>query len=91
MQLKVWLPSTIGALLIGIAAGPSNAASTNGVIGAKRIAPETSEIEQVQHRCYRHRGQWHCPRHGRYYRNYDRPNFRFYFRDGRRHYHRRDW
>ena len=92
MRFKLWLPPAIGALIVGVAVGPANAAPMNGMTGGKATATDISQTEQVRHRCYRHRGHWHCPRHGHYYRD-DSPSIRLYLGDGHRRHHRhhRDW
>ena len=67
MKLKVWLPAAIGVLTMGVAVGAANAAPVNSVGSGKAAASEITQTEQVRHRCYRHRGHWHCPRHSHYY------------------------
>jgi hypothetical protein len=90
MRRSFSLALATGALALGFAAAPVQAAPLTSSPGDLRtVTGESSGIEQVRHRCYRHRGHWHCPEH-RHYRHYDEPGFRFYF-GPRRHYHRRHW
>lgn len=92
MKHKFWLPSAIGALMMGVLAGPASASPISSASGGKPTASDTSQTEQVRHRCYRSRGEWVCPRHGHYYRD-DGPSIGLYFGDGHRRHHRRhrDW
>lgn len=89
MKRSISLALATGALALGFVAASAQAAPLTSPPGdLKTAAGENSGIEQVRHRCYWHRGHWHCPRH-RHYRYYE-PGFRFYY-GPRRHYHRRHW
>lgn len=88
MRYSGSLAGAIIALGLTLLAVPVQAAPAGGLVGdLKTAAGDGTPIEQVRHRCYRHRGHWHCPRHG-YYRYYDSPGLYFNF-GPRRHYHRR--
>jgi hypothetical protein len=73
-------------LALGLFA-PAQAAPASGTAGnLKAVAGESADVEQVDHRCYRYYGRWHCPRHGYYYgprNNYEswRYHHRRYWRD----------
>jgi hypothetical protein len=89
--------AALATTVLGLLAVPAQAAPATGLAGdLKPIAGESALVEQVRHRCYRHRGHWHCPRH-RYRPYYYGPGFSFYFgprwRHHRnwRHHHRRHW
>jgi hypothetical protein len=76
-------------LVLGLLA-PAQAAPASGTAGnLKAVAGDSAAIEQVRHRCYRHRGHWHCPSHGYYPYDYYGPGF--YFESGRHHHHHRHW
>jgi hypothetical protein len=78
------------ALALGFLAAPAQAAPATGIAGdLKPIGGEGADVEQARHRCYWHRGHWHCPRH-RYHRYDYGPGFHFHF-GPRRHHHRRHW
>ena len=79
----IW--AIIAGALLASTAGPVNAAP----VGPSTLvdASEESGTTQVRHRCYRHRGHWHCPRHSRYYRYYDRPYHGYYRPYYRPHYY----
>jgi hypothetical protein len=80
------LAVAIAAIATPFLSAPGQAAPMSGIAeGVKTAAGDSTAIEQVRHRCYRHRGHWHCPRH-RYYRDYG-PGIQFYF--GPRHHYRR--
>jgi hypothetical protein len=82
----------IAALGFAVLAAPLQAAPVGGNAGDFKAAADGGrQIEQVRHRCYRHRGHWHCPRHG--YRHYYRPGIYFNFgpRRHHHHHHRRHW
>jgi hypothetical protein len=86
MRYACSLAGAVVALGLTLVAAPGEAAPVGGVAGdLKTAAGEVAPIEQVRHRCYRHRGHWHCPRH-RYYRPYYGPGVYFNF-GPRRHYH----
>ena len=86
MKHASWLAGAIAALGLALLTAPGQAAPAGGLAGdLKSAAGDGTQIEQVRHRCYRHRGHWHCPRHGYYY-NYG-PGVNFYF-GPRRHHHR---
>lgn len=58
--------------------------ATGALAGLKSTAAESNGVEDVRHRCYRHRGHWHCPRHHRRYYNYGYyPGFSLYIGGGR--------
>jgi hypothetical protein len=86
MRHMSWVAGAIAALGLTCVAASAQAAPTGGLAGdLKSAAGDGTQIEQVRHRCYRHRGHWHCPSH-RYYRGYDGPGIYFNFGSGR-HYH----
>jgi hypothetical protein len=86
--MKSSLVTALAALVLGFLALPAQAAPATGIAGdLKPMAGEGADVAQVRHRCYWHRGHWHCPRHRHYH--YYEPGFRFYF-EPRRH-HRRHW
>jgi hypothetical protein len=87
--MKSSLVTALAALALGFLAVPAQATPTTGVVGDLRpIAGEGADVEQARHRCYRHRGHWHCPEH-RYRRYYYEPGVRFHF--GPRRHHHRHW
>ena len=65
MGMRHWLLSAIGAAALGLLAVPAQATPVGALTGNGPAAQEAgaSGAEQVRHRCYRHRGHWHCPRH----------------------------
>jgi hypothetical protein len=76
------------AVFVLMLVAPAQAAPVGGSAqNLSEVTGPNADIVQVRHRCYRHRGHWHCPRHGRYYRYYDGPGFYFNF-GPRRHHHR---
>jgi hypothetical protein len=79
------LAVAIAAIAMPFLSAPGGAAPVSDIGGVKAAAGDRASVEQVRHRCYRHRGHWHCPRH-RYYRDYG-PGVHFYF--GPRHHYRR--
>jgi hypothetical protein len=93
------LAGAIAALGLTFLAAPGQAAPAGGLTGGlEAAAGESTQVEQVRHRCYRHRGHWHCPRHRHYRRDYG-PGFYFNFGPRRQyhghrhhgHHHRRNW
>jgi hypothetical protein len=85
MRHASFLAGAIAALGLTVLSAPSKAAPATGLAGA--AAGDSTQVEQIRHRCYRHRGHWHCPSH-RYYRPYNYgPGIYFNF-GPRRHYHR---
>jgi hypothetical protein len=82
-SLASTLGGAIAALGLTVLSAPSQAAPASGLAGA--AAGDSTQVEQIRHRCYRHRGHWHCPSHG--YRHYDGPGIYFNF-GPRRHFHR---
>lgn len=81
------------AVLVLVFVAPAQAAPIGGAAGNIKVAGENADIIKVRHRCYWHRGHWHCPRH-RHYRHYQYgPGFYFDFGPRRhyRHHHRRHW
>ena len=100
MRLRHWLVSAIGAAALGLLVVPAQAAPVGALTGNGPAAQEagTSEAEQIRHRCYRHRGHWHCPRHrgarvyGYYgYAPYYSPGIALYIGPRHRHRHHRHW
>lgn len=93
MKRANWLASAIAVLVLGLLA-PAQAAPASGTAGSlHEAASENAGVTQVRHRCYWHRGHWHCPRH-RYYHHYYGPEFYFNLgprRHHHRHHHRRHW
>lgn len=86
---RIGLPASALALLtVGFVAS-AGAAPVGGVAELKTQAGENVGIEQVRHRCYRHRGHWHCPSHHRYYRYDYGPGLYFHFGPRRHFQHRR--
>jgi hypothetical protein len=86
MRHASFLAGAIAALGLTFLAAPSQAAPGAGLAGElKASAGESTQIEQVRHRCYRHRGHLHCPSHA--YRRYYGPGVYFNF-GPRRHHHR---
>ena len=84
------LAVAIAALGLTLLAAPVQAAPAGGPVGGlKTAAGDGTPVEQVRHRCYWHRGHWHCPRH-RYY-HYNSPGFHFHFGPRRHHHHRHHW
>jgi hypothetical protein len=94
MKHASFVTGAIAALGLTFLATPGQAAPA-GVLagGLGAAAGESAQLEQVNHRCYRHRGHWHCPSHR--YRRYDRPGFYFNFGPRRHHHghhrHHRHW
>jgi hypothetical protein len=89
MRCASRLVTALAASVLGFLAVPAQAAPATGIAGdLKPIAGEGADVEQVRHRCYRHRGHWHCPRH-RYHRYYYGPGLNFHFGPRRHHHHRR--
>lgn len=101
MRMSSWLASAVGAAALAFVVMPAQAAPSTAATGntvAQGVA--APEVDQVRHRCYRHRGHWHCPRH-RHYRSYGYspyyygggPSFGLYigpgYGHGHRHHHRR--
>lgn len=83
------LAVAIAAMAMPFLSAPGQAAPMSDIAGGvKTAAGHSTAIEQVRHRCYRHRGHWHCPRH-RYYRDYG-PGIHFYLGPRRHHYRRYD-
>jgi len=92
MRVGNWLLSTAGALVLGLLASPTYAAPMSGTVADLKGTAESAAVEQVRHRCYRHRGHLHCPRHGRrHYHHYGYgPGINLHFgHRGRHHHHRR--
>jgi hypothetical protein len=95
MRQASFLAGTTIVLGLTLLAAPGQAAAAGGLAGGLAAAAgESTQVEQVRHRCYRHRGHWHCPSH-RHYRRYYGPGI--YFNFGPRHHHhghrhyRRHW
>jgi hypothetical protein len=87
MQLGRWLIPAVGALALGYAAPPAQAAPVGGVEGLK-ASSANADVQQV-HRRYRRYHHYYYDDH-RYYRRH-RPGVHFYIAP-RRHYHRhRHW
>jgi hypothetical protein len=85
MRHASFLAGAIAALGLTFLAAPAQAGPAGGIVGGlNTTVREGTQIEQVRHRCYRHRGHWHCPRH-QYYRPYG-PGIYFNF-GSRRHDH----
>jgi hypothetical protein len=65
MRMRHWLASVIGAAALGLLVIPAQAAPVGALTGNGPAAQEAgaSEAVQVRHRCYRHRGHWHCKKH----------------------------
>ena len=81
------------AILVLVLLAPVQAAPVGGRAQTlSEVTGANADIVQVRHRCYRHRGHWHCPRHG-HYQHYYGPGFYFDFGPRRhyRHHHRRHW
>src|SRR5687767_13455838 len=58
------------AVLVLVLLAPAQAAPIGGAAGnLSEITGENADIIKVRHRCYWHRGHWHCPRH-RHYQHY---------------------
>ena len=87
MKKASLLAGTIAALGLVLLAAPGQAAPAGGLAGdLKSAAGDSTQVEQVNHRCYRHRGHWHCPPHRHYRPYYYGPGV--YFNVGpRRHHH----
>jgi hypothetical protein len=81
------LASVTAALALGFVAVSAEAAPVSGVTGGLS-AVDTESAVQVRHRCYRHRGHLHCPRHHHDYYGY-RPGIHFHVGPRRHHHHRR--
>ena len=88
----------IAAIALPLLSAPGQAAPMSDIAGGvtTTAVDDSTAVEQVRHRCYRHRGHWHCPRH-RYYRDYG-PGIHFYlgprhrhYRRHHRHHHRHHW
>ena len=86
MTRSSFLASVVAAFAFGLA-GSAQAAPVSGVADLKIGSSENAGVEQVRHRCYRHRGHWHCPRHHHYY-GY-RPGFHLHIGPRRHHHHYR--
>ncbi|HWE16586.1 MAG TPA: hypothetical protein VG758_05295 [Hyphomicrobiaceae bacterium] len=87
MRHASWAAGAIAALGLTCLAVSAQAAPAGGLAGnLKPAAGDDTQIEQVRHRCYRHRGHWHCPSHG--YRRYYGPGIYFNFGHRRHHHHR---
>lgn len=81
------LVTTLVATVLGFLAVPAQAAPATGTAGELGpIAREGADVEQARHRCYWHRGHWHCPRH-RSRRFHYEPGIHFHV-GPRRHHHR---
>jgi len=76
------LSLTAAALTLGLFAAPASAAPP-GLTGAI-VTTDTSAVEQVARRCYRHRGHLHCREVYRY-----RPRVDIHIGRGHRHSHHR--
>ncbi len=78
-------PATLVAA--ALLATPASALPTSGAVNELKVAADEGRgVEDVRHRCYRHRGHLHCPMHyGRHY-NYSygyAPGFSLYLGGGR--------
>ena len=75
------------AILVLVLLAPAQAAPVGGAAqNLSEVTGENADVVKARHRCYWHRGHWHCPRHGYYRYNYG-PGFYFNF-GPRRHHHR---
>jgi hypothetical protein len=67
MRAMHWIVGAAGALALGLFAASAEAAPAGHATGLKAAAGETTAVEQVRRRCWRHRGHWHCRRYSRRY------------------------
>ena len=98
MKLRHSLSALAGAVVLGtLSMGAVQAAPLGGAAtGVNAGSAADSLVQNVDRRCWRHRGHWHCRRYGdysygdRYYYNEPYgygPGFSFYFGGGHRHGH----
>jgi hypothetical protein len=93
--MKYCLSAAAGALALGLATLPVEAAPAGGATIDLEGAAETSVEKAHYRRCWWHRGHRHCRRHYgyRYYPYYYGygPSIRFYWGGHRHRWHRHRW